>query len=55
MKAYLFGWNPIKFAWADLDDDIKKLKTTGSLVDNWSVASHKTIQPGDRHTLYALA
>ncbi len=48
MKAYLFGWNPLKFAWADMDDDIKKLKTTGNLVDNWSVASHKTIQIGDR-------
>jgi hypothetical protein len=48
MKAYLFGWNPIKFEWADIDEDIKKLAVTGKLVDNWSVASHKTIQPGDR-------
>jgi hypothetical protein len=48
MKAYLFGWNPLKFEWADLDKDIEKLKSTGRLEDNWSVASHKTIQPGDR-------
>jgi hypothetical protein len=48
MKAYLFGWNPKKFKWNDLDSDITKLKTTGRLEDNWSVASHKTIQPGDR-------
>jgi hypothetical protein len=48
MKAYLFGWNPLKFEWADLGDDIKKLADTGKLEDNWSVASHKTIQPGDR-------
>jgi hypothetical protein len=48
MKAYLFGWNPIKFKWDDLDNDIKKLKATGHLEDNWSAASHKTIQPGDR-------
>ncbi|HTE00732.1 MAG TPA: hypothetical protein VK668_15680 [Mucilaginibacter sp.] len=48
MKAYLFGWNPIKFAWSDLDDDIQKLADTGELEDNWSVASHKAIQPGDR-------
>jgi hypothetical protein len=48
MKAYLFGWNPIKFKWDDLDNDIKKLKATGQLEDNWSAASHKTIQPGDR-------
>jgi hypothetical protein len=46
--AYLFGWNPLKFAWADMDDDIKTLAATGKYEDNWSVISHKTIQPGDR-------
>jgi hypothetical protein len=54
MKAYLFGWNPIKFKWTDIDDDIKKLKQTGKLEDNWSVASHKTIQPGDRAYIVRL-
>lgn len=53
-KAYLFGWNPIKFRWEDMDDDIEKLHTTGELIDNWSVASHKTIQPGDRAYLVRL-
>jgi hypothetical protein len=48
MNAYLFGWNPQKFAWADMDQDIEKLKAAGSLKENWSVASHKTIKPGDR-------
>jgi hypothetical protein len=48
MKAFLFGWNPIKFKWDNVDEDIKKLKTTGELVDNWSVASYKNIKPGDR-------
>jgi len=48
MKAYLFGWNPLKFEWAGLDDDIKTLAATGKYEDNWSAASHKTIQPGDR-------
>lgn len=47
-KAYLFGWNPVKFKWEDLDRDIAKLAATGELKDNWSVVSHKTIQPGDR-------
>ena len=54
MKAYLFGWNPVKFKWADIDDDIKKLKQTGKLEDNWSVASHKAIQPGDRAYIVRL-
>jgi hypothetical protein len=48
MKAYLFGWNPLKFEWADIDDDIKQLASTGKLEDNWSVISHKSIRPGDR-------
>ena len=48
MKAYLFGWNPIKFRWDDLDDDIAKLQAGHKLEEDWSVASHKTIQPGDR-------
>lgn len=45
MKAYLFGWNPIKFAWADLDKDIKKLAAAGKLEDHWSVVSHKPYNP----------
>ena len=48
MKAYLFGWNPVKWKWADIDADIAKLKAGDKLEENWSVASHKTIQPGDR-------
>jgi len=48
MKAYLFGWNPIKFKWEDIDDDIQKLASGEKFEENWSVASHKTIQPGDR-------
>jgi hypothetical protein len=48
MKAYLFGWNPVKFRWEDIDDDIQKLAANGKLEEDWSVASHKTIRPGDR-------
>jgi hypothetical protein len=48
MKAYLFGWNPLKWPWEDLDNDIRKLSQSGNLKDNWSVISHKSIQPGDR-------
>lgn len=54
MKAYLFGWNPLKFAWADMDEDVQTLKSKGKLVDNWSVASHKAIQPGDRAYIVRL-
>ena len=54
MKAYLFGWNPTKWEWPELDDDIKKLRTTGQLEDNWAVISHKTIRPDDRAYIVRL-
>ena len=54
MKAFLFGWNPVKFKWENMDRDIQKLKVTGYLEDNWSVVSHKTIQPGDRAFIVRL-
>lgn len=48
MRAFLFGWNPIKFAWENINEDIKTLASTGKLDENWSVAGHKTIRVGDR-------
>jgi hypothetical protein len=54
MKAYLFGWNPAKFEWINLDNDIKKLLTGGIFEESWSVASHKTIQPGDKAYIVRL-
>ncbi|WP_183579454.1 hypothetical protein HDF18_23215 [Mucilaginibacter sp. X5P1] len=54
MKAYLFGWNPVKWAWHDIDEDIQKLSANGGLEETWSVASHKTIQPGDRAYIVRL-
>jgi hypothetical protein len=54
MNAYLFGWNPQKFAWDDMDSDIQKLHKTGKLEDNWSAVSHKTIKPGDRAFIIRL-
>jgi hypothetical protein len=54
MKAYLFGWNPVKWAWDNIDEDIQKLSAAGGLEETWSVASHKTIQPGDRAYIVRL-
>ena len=48
MRAYLFGWNPVKFKWDNIDNDIQTLKETGKFEDDWSAVSHKSIQPGDR-------
>ncbi len=54
MKAYLFGWNPGKFRWEDLDDDIAAVRAKGAIQDNWSVVSHKTVKPGDRAYIVRL-
>src|ERR1700761_5743118 len=54
MKAYLFGWNPTKWPWLDIADDVKQLETTGKYEEAWSVASHKTIQLGDRAYIIRL-
>ncbi|WP_100340154.1 hypothetical protein [Mucilaginibacter auburnensis] len=48
MSAFLFGWNPAKFEWADIDEDVARVQAGETVEDNWSAASHKSIQPGDR-------
>lgn len=53
-RAFLFGWNPIKWPWDDLDNDIKKLSEEGLLKEDWSAASYKAIKPGDRAFIVRL-
>jgi len=48
MKTYLFAWNPQKWEWQDIDEDINELNETGRLVEKWSCASHRQIKYGDR-------
>jgi 5-methylcytosine-specific restriction protein A len=54
MNAFLFAWNPDKWAWPDLEQDVKDLAETGIFVDAWSCASHKSIREGDRAYLIKL-
>ncbi|OKS84684.1 EVE domain-containing protein [Mucilaginibacter polytrichastri] len=53
-RAFLFGWNPTKWPWADLDEDIKKRSASGTLKEDWSAASHKAIKLGDRAFIVRL-
>ena len=46
--AYLFAWNPDKWNWKDLLDDIGKVQTSGKVAVRWSCTSHRRIKPGDR-------
>src|SRR5258707_13129156 len=48
MNTYLFVWNPNKWKWTTLEQSICQLEDTGKVSEEWSVASHKTIRPGDR-------
>lgn len=48
MATYLLTWNPVKWHWADLRDDIAMLRRTGELASRWSCAGTKRIRPGDR-------
>ena len=54
MKTFLFAWNPKKWNWTTLDEDISLIESTGRATIKWSVQSHKKIKPGDRAFLMRL-
>lgn len=47
-NSYLFVWNPNKWNWTDLEQNIEELQNTGKVTHKWSCKSHKSIRPGDR-------
>ena len=48
MNAYLFVWNPNKWRWATLEQQIDELQNSGTTAELWSCSSHRTIKKGDR-------
>jgi hypothetical protein len=48
MNTFLFSWNPTKWNWKTLEEDINTLKNTGYFTERWSVASHRKIKIGVR-------
>ncbi len=54
MKTFLFVWSPKKAPWPKLAQDIAQLRRTAIVSANWTVASHKKVQPGDRAFLLRL-
>ena len=54
MKTYLFVWNPNKWHWASLEQDIDLIEQTGHSTQTWTATSHKKIQIGDRAFLMRL-
>lgn len=53
-NAYLFCWNPNKWNWEYLDDEIQEFREQGALSGWWTCLSHKQIQAGDRAFLLKL-
>ena len=54
MKTFLFAWNPKKWDWTTLKQSIDQIEKTGCASIQWSVFSHKKVQPGDRAFLVRL-
>jgi 5-methylcytosine-specific restriction protein A len=48
MNTYLFVWNPLKWDWPGLEENIGQVNKTGRVNKGWTIASHKTARPGDR-------
>jgi 5-methylcytosine-specific restriction protein A len=47
-NTFLFSWNPIKFPWPELSEQIELLKKGGKVQESWTCASHKKVKKGDR-------
>ena len=48
MNTYLFVWNPKRWTWDNIEDDVKQVDINGVCSLRWSCGNTKVIQPGDR-------
>lgn len=53
-STYLFAWNPTKWPWEALEQDVHKVNQMGQAILPWSCAAHRQIRPGDRVFLVRL-
>lgn len=54
MATYLLTWNPKRFPWDDLADDIAAVHEYGLVPGRWSCGGNKSIRAGDRFFLIRL-
>lgn len=54
MTTYLLTWNPKRFQWDELADNITHVREVGSLLGRWSCGNTRRIEPGDRFFLMRL-
>lgn len=54
MNTYLFVWNPNRWTWDTIENDIEQVDLTGKCSQRWSCGNTKSIRPGDRIFLLKL-
>jgi len=54
MTTYLLAWNPDKWQWDDIENDIALITEKGFCADRWSSGVTRKIQPNDRIFLIKL-
>jgi 5-methylcytosine-specific restriction protein A len=54
MATYLLNWNPRRWDWFELEEEIFELRKKGWLEARWSCGVTKRILPGDRFFLIRL-
>ena len=54
MATILLAWNPDKFPWGDLRDELEKVKRDGRTTDRWSVGNRRYLDSGTRFFLIRL-
>lgn len=54
MATYLLTWNPKRWHWDNLQEEVDELNQTGFLIGRWSVGVSKRVRRGDRVFLIRL-
>jgi len=54
MNTYLFAWNPDKWDWTNLEENIENLHKAGIVTQKWSCRSYRQVKKGDRAFLVRL-
>lgn len=54
MQTYLFAWNPKRWSWDDLDEQVERVGVIGQADDQWSTGNTKDLPAGSRFFLIRL-
>lgn len=54
METVLLAWNPRRFPWGSLEDELTQLRKGGSVTTRWSVGNRTTLSAGSRFFLIRL-